>query len=283
MLYFYTEDPAEHKAAWSPLYVRKTVESDGRSLLDEISTEKVKAHWERLGALYPEQLHCDFSPVEKVVTCRRICTLLGILDLSNPSSKVLDLKQIGAGAYKLHWRFQIFDTSWSSHDEKFIRDQMGIIQDEYHGNPMNFPVWTRNHWSGVLQQSVHDSPSRPALCLSAGYAKSVLPTNFKDLNYEIGHDLLAHQILLKAETSVTRSPDSQASTRVDHWIRQDEFFQRRDAGWTVFSPSTLFQIGNGRQPTFVVCAIDSGNWLGGFRFAGVHLERVGEKKKRERD
>ncbi|KAK5116883.1 hypothetical protein LTR85_009143 [Meristemomyces frigidus] len=201
---------------------------------------------------------------------------VGVLDLSNPVTKVLKIN-IDAGSYKLHWRFQFFDTSWSNGDMTFTEgpNQNGQPQYEYRGNPMNFPVWHRVAGKGVLQHAMHDTPSRPALCLSAGYSKTVLPINFANLNYETGHDLLAHQVLLPAETMPGRPNPPQASTRVDYWLRQEEYFRRMHEGWIVLSPDMLFEVVKGRPPTFMVCAIDSGIWLGGFRFAGVHLERVG--------
>lgn len=199
-----------------------------------------------------------------------ISSLQGVLDLSNPVTDILNIK-IDAGMYKVYWRLQFFDSSWSTRDARVIREGMGTTHHDYRGNPMNFPTWHKNPRDEELRESIHDSPSRPAFCLSAGYRKRVLPINFDELSYGPAHDLLAHQILMPAETN-PNVPD--AKTRVDYWIQQEESLVNRDKGWVTFCHEVSFEVVKGRQPTFVVCAIDSGNWLGGFRFGGIHLERV---------
>ena len=198
----------------------------------------------------------------------------GILDLANTLQSVLKIS-IRPGTYRIVWRLQFFSSDLKDLDEKILIGGRSYDPEQETAefascvNPFNFPVWKTGQ--------DHDIPHRPALCLSAGYARSVHPTDLGQIDYSTGHELFAHQVLLPAQEDRSRRgtqdvPDT--STRVDHWIDQETFFENVDYGWIESRPAMYFSIVDGKQPTFVFSAIDSGNWIGGFRFGGVHLEAV---------
>ncbi|GKZ31188.1 hypothetical protein AbraIFM66950_011400 [Aspergillus brasiliensis] len=282
--YFYVEFPYEQNAAWSPLYVRQQLEQmnvqspfvlvplmrDGHEVpsLDPQASTTVQKAWELHNSVVPPGItRPKFICGETVLTCRRICSLYGYLDLEHPKPGTFRLMDWKPGFYEVVWRVQFFDPRERRVDRieilnrfQQISGRPGFCGDEGYKNPMRFPLW-----DGADEASY---PHRPLLRFSVGYGRSPRQISDYKLDYQLGHLSFADQVLLQT---------NEDHLRLDHMVDSKEYWSNKDSGWISIKSQGYFELVRGRNPVFVVSNIDTGDWQGGFRFGGVELKFVSEK------
>ncbi|TKA67847.1 hypothetical protein B0A49_04917 [Cryomyces minteri] len=154
MRYFYVEEPEECVAPWSPLYVRRAMEEEGRSpysltpehrsnsyrrfALQEKDQGEVEAYWKKQRALASRLSHADgrtrdhtgrllsanksdsevkFEDDEEAITCRRIASLYAFMDLDDPQLHAAARVRLEPGIYTIKWRLQIFRLGLTTNDK----------------------------------------------------------------------------------------------------------------------------------------------------------------------
>ncbi|KAK5011135.1 hypothetical protein LTR28_005418 [Elasticomyces elasticus] len=180
---------------------------------------------------------------------------------------------LAPGCYKLRWRVQFFKVNLNILDQKTIKERHKTTfytSFDNCGNPFNWPIrLSKNNRDDNFTSSRPDLPGRPPICFSAGYGKHVGPIKAYFMDYSRGHDMLSTQALLTPK-------DPGSNTRVEYWLEQSEYFGNMDEGWIYLEGNEPFQVVEKRRPILITCAIDSGNWLGGFRFGQVDFIKCTE-------
>lgn len=118
-------------------------------------------------------------------------------------------------------------------------------------NPFNYPM--------LVDKPYGDMPILPTLRLTVGYGQG-LPLDNPENKWGRGSPMIADQV-------------TSDRGRIDTWLGPSDHARIIDQGWVGVEGGD-FEVLPNSYPVLIVSAVDSGIWLGGFRFGGVEIIRL---------